>query len=75
MTTLSQNAKGRLFIGPVRFLQKRVKPKPCKYPSVVERYKKYLEKCYDLYFDEKTQETEDFGTKEWGKFRTTGHER
>lgn len=43
---LSQNAKGRLYVGPVRFLQKRVKSGECKRKSKIGRYEKYLELCY-----------------------------
>ena len=39
-TTLAQNAKGRLYIGPIRFMQKRIKAEPCKRSSNIGRYKK-----------------------------------
>ena len=48
-STLSKHSRGRIFVGPMRFLQKRVKPlKKCKRSSIVKRYAKVFEQCYPL---------------------------
>ena len=46
-STYSDVSKGKFFIGPVRYLMKRVKRKDCKRTSGVERYQKYFENCYE----------------------------
>ena len=43
----SDLSKGKIFMGPVRYLMKRVKQKKCKRTSQVERYKRYFDKCYE----------------------------
>lgn len=45
-------------MGPMRFLQKRVRAEDCKRSSTVERYKRNMENCYsqNFYHGEKGNE-------------------
>ena len=53
----------------MRILLKRVKERDCKRRSGVERYDKYLDKCYEQNFNDHTEDKEDFNTDfYWGKF-------
>jgi len=45
--TLSNNARGRLFIGSIRVNQKRTIPEECKRGSTVTRYRHHFTDCYD----------------------------
>lgn len=48
--TLSNNARGRLFIGSIRMVQKRTEPEICKRSSTVTRYRHHFTECYDQNF-------------------------
>lgn len=54
-TTLARVSKGKIFVGPLRFLQKRVASKDCKRASSVTRYKEYSKTCYHNSYDEDIQ--------------------
>ena len=68
-TLISDNSRGRMQVGKMRILLKRVAQKPCKRNSEVERYGNYFQKCYWQNFDETTEDTEDFNTDySWGQY-------
>ena len=48
--TLSNNARGRLFVGSIRMVQKRTEPEICKRSSTVTRYRHHFTQCYDQNF-------------------------
>jgi hypothetical protein len=65
---MADRSKGRLYVGPVRMIQQRVKSHPCKRSSNIKRYKKYFNKCYINEFSHKNEDTEPISDFEWGKY-------
>jgi len=59
--TFATQSKGRLFVGPVRFIQKRVSKKICKQKSNIQIYERFFEKCYPMRYNELDEQTETIG--------------
>jgi len=54
-TTFASQSKGQLYVGPIRVLQKRNPPRPCKRNSKVPRYADYYKECFNQRFTEDDQ--------------------
>jgi hypothetical protein len=66
----STTSKGRLFIGSMRIMQKRIKSQKCTRQSQIERYQKEFKECYQNNYHFEDEETEDIPTtnQSWGQY-------
>lgn len=55
----TKNSRGRVYVGPIRFLQKRVKVQPCARASDIDRYKDKFKECYPNRYSQENEDTED----------------